>query len=236
MEVGATICTPKGPKCGLCPVQSVCAAFALANRTAATTLPLKRPRLSTASTPDDGVIVIDSSSDSDTGSSLAPPGSCTVCDIETLGSPLTACCFPLKSVKKAVPVERLVAAVLFAVNVKDEPLVLLSKRPASGILAGQWEPVNVSVGTAADTGDESESDEDCVAVRPDPVDALIEKLRSDVGIAAIRSQLLGAGSVTHVFTHVHHVRHSIRSIRFCLATRQRTRMQSLCRPSQCTPR
>jgi adenine-specific DNA glycosylase len=211
MELGATVCTPKSPKCPGCPVQSNCAAYALSKRTATAVSPLKRQRTSTEPQPDPDVIVIDSSSDSEP-ESVELSGGCDICDIEALGAPLSACSFPLKTVKKTVPVENLAAAVILAVNPSGEPVVLMSKRPSTGILAGHWEPVNVIVGSTAPKAEETDSDSSCTGVKTDmkstndDVDALFDKLQSSVGVDIAKRKLLAAGTVNHVFSHVHHVR------------------------------
>jgi A/G-specific adenine glycosylase len=41
MDLGATICTPRGPACGICPLRPFCAAFAAGTQT---TLPRKSPK------------------------------------------------------------------------------------------------------------------------------------------------------------------------------------------------
>ncbi|NXS97555.1 MUTYH glycosylase, partial [Jacana jacana] len=114
MELGATVCTPKAPLCGECPVKQHCRAW--------------RRKLFGKSTPVPDV--------EDCG-----VGSCPLCPppTEPWDSSLGVTNFPRKAAKKQPRVERTATCVLERKGCHGALEYLIVQRPSSGLLAGLWE-------------------------------------------------------------------------------------------------
>ncbi|NXG16371.1 MUTYH glycosylase, partial [Grallaria varia] len=113
MELGATVCVPKAPVCGECPVKQHCRA---------------RHRLFGKPTPVPDV--------EDCG-----VGDCPLCPpaTEPWDSSLGVTNFPRKAAKKQPRVMRTATCVLERRGCRGAPEYLLVQRPSSGLLAGLWE-------------------------------------------------------------------------------------------------
>uniref|UniRef100_A0A4W6BJN4 Adenine DNA glycosylase n=1 Tax=Lates calcarifer TaxID=8187 RepID=A0A4W6BJN4_LATCA len=109
MELGARVCTPKGPLCSQCPVQSHCHSY--------------RKR-KTSALPD----IEDCAS-----------GTCLLCPSEPWDDELGVQNFPRKPAKKPPRVERTLTCVVVRPGEEGEDEYLLTQRPNKGLLAGLWE-------------------------------------------------------------------------------------------------
>ncbi|PKU35424.1 hypothetical protein llap_14271 [Limosa lapponica baueri] len=114
MELGATVCVPKAPLCGECPVKQHCQA--------------RRRKLFGKPTPVPDV--------EDCG-----VGDCPLCPpaTEPWDSSLGVTNFPRKAAKKQPRVERTATCVLERRGCHGAPEYLIVQRPSSGLLAGLWE-------------------------------------------------------------------------------------------------
>ncbi|NXK97743.1 MUTYH glycosylase, partial [Formicarius rufipectus] len=115
MELGATVCVPKAPLCGECPVKQHCQA---------------RHRLFGKPTPVPDV--------EDCGECV---GDCPLCPpaTEPWDSSLGVTNFPRKAAKKQPRVMRTATCVLERRGCRGAPEYLIVQRPSSGLLAGLWE-------------------------------------------------------------------------------------------------
>uniref|UniRef100_A0A7N8X1J8 Adenine DNA glycosylase n=1 Tax=Mastacembelus armatus TaxID=205130 RepID=A0A7N8X1J8_9TELE len=109
MELGARVCTPKGPLCSQCPVQPL------------------RPSWC------DFKFLLTSSSPS--GNS----GTCHLCPSEPWDDELGVQNFPRKPAKKPPRVEQTLTCVVVRPGEEGEEEYLLKQRPHKGLLAGLWE-------------------------------------------------------------------------------------------------
>ncbi|NXP47947.1 MUTYH glycosylase, partial [Heliornis fulica] len=114
MELGATVCTPKAPLCGECPVKQHCQA--------------RRRKLFVKPTP-----VPDVEDCGAGGCALCPPAT------EPWDSSLGVTNFPRKAAKKQPRVARTATCVLERRGCHGAPEYLIVQRPSSGLLAGLWE-------------------------------------------------------------------------------------------------
>ncbi|NXR24307.1 MUTYH glycosylase, partial [Cinclus mexicanus] len=116
MELGATVCVPKAPLCGQCPVKQHCQAWHRVT-----------PSLSSAAT----VILV-----------FSGVGDCPLCPpaTEPWDSSLGVTNFPRKAAKKLPRVMRTATCVLERRGCHGAPEYLIVQRPSSGsLLAGLWE-------------------------------------------------------------------------------------------------
>ncbi|KAF9432735.1 hypothetical protein BGZ76_010386 [Entomortierella beljakovae] len=132
MELGATICTPQNPKCGECPVQSSCRAFA-------ETLDLKNSRKEAIGISQKRSINDDNQDDYDESND-----NCTLClaEIEVEGKDVGQVTqYPRKAAKKAPQCAVSILERTRKNNKSKESVseFLLVKRPEKGLLAGMWE-------------------------------------------------------------------------------------------------
>ncbi|NWS55792.1 MUTYH glycosylase, partial [Chunga burmeisteri] len=114
MELGATVCVPKAPLCGECPVKQHCRA--------------RRRKLFGKPTP-----VPDVEDCGVGGCPLCPPAA------EPWDSSLGVTNFPRKAAKKQPRVMRTATCVLERRGCHGAPEYLIVQRPSSGLLAGLWE-------------------------------------------------------------------------------------------------
>ncbi|NXN39214.1 MUTYH glycosylase, partial [Rhinoptilus africanus] len=114
MELGATVCVPKAPLCGECPVKQHCRA--------------RRRKLFGKPTP-----VPDVEDCGVGGCPLCPPAT------EPWDSSLGVTNFPRKAAKKQPRVARTATCVLERRGCHGAPEYLIVQRPSSGLLAGLWE-------------------------------------------------------------------------------------------------
>jgi A/G-specific adenine glycosylase len=189
MELGATVCKPKDPCCGSCPIKSSCRAFNEVWRNDAS-----------AKRPDDGApsVVID----------------CTQTEAERLDAlkPATSVTkYPFKFVK-APPKEEVWLVSLVVCNGK----YLLVKRPDGGLLAGQWEFPSIQWSPPADVAGTREPtiverraaiDEFLLEnfdLRARPSSARARTRKSEVAGASAATERLDLGTKVHVFSHRKH--------------------------------
>ncbi|MEQ2273689.1 hypothetical protein XENORESO_007540 [Xenotaenia resolanae] len=122
MELGARICTPKGPLCSQCPVQSHCRSY----HKVCDKQELKAKKLL-------GKLDVPDIED------CMNSGTCPLCPTETWDDQLGVQNFPRKPVKKAPRVERTLTCVVTRPGEEGGEEYLLIRRPNKGLLAGLWE-------------------------------------------------------------------------------------------------
>uniref|UniRef100_A0A663M752 Adenine DNA glycosylase n=1 Tax=Athene cunicularia TaxID=194338 RepID=A0A663M752_ATHCN len=113
MELGATVCVPKAPLCGECPVKQHCRAW-------------RRVSMTSKSVPDVEDCGVG-------GCPLCPPAT------EPWDSRLGVTNFPRKAAKKQPRVVKTATCVLERRGCHGAPEYLIVQRPNSGLLAGLWE-------------------------------------------------------------------------------------------------
>uniref|UniRef100_A0A3Q3XK04 Adenine DNA glycosylase n=1 Tax=Mola mola TaxID=94237 RepID=A0A3Q3XK04_MOLML len=114
MELGARVCTPKGPLCSQCPVQSHCQSYQKVTSTLLGKLSVQ-PDIEDCS------------------------NTCLLCPSEPWDDELGVQNFPRKPVKKPPRVERTLTCVVIRRGEEGEDEFLLTQRPNKGLLAGLWE-------------------------------------------------------------------------------------------------
>uniref|UniRef100_A0A8D0EKU2 Adenine DNA glycosylase n=1 Tax=Strix occidentalis caurina TaxID=311401 RepID=A0A8D0EKU2_STROC len=115
MELGATVCVPKAPLCGECPVKQHCRAR-------------RRVSMTPKSVPD-----VEDCGKCVGGCPLCPPAT------EPWDSSLGVTNFPRKAAKKQPRVVKTATCVLERRGCHGAPEYLIVQRPNSGLLAGLWE-------------------------------------------------------------------------------------------------
>uniref|UniRef100_A0A8C2ZR57 Adenine DNA glycosylase n=1 Tax=Cyclopterus lumpus TaxID=8103 RepID=A0A8C2ZR57_CYCLU len=121
MELGARVCTPKGPLCSQCPVQSHCHSFRK----------VKAPHvLNSCQFAHNVDAVCECAANSET---------CPLCPSQPWDDELGVQNFPRKPAKKPPRVERTLTCVVIRPGVEGEDEYLLTQRPNKGLLAGLWE-------------------------------------------------------------------------------------------------
>ncbi len=114
MELGALVCHPRAPLCGECPIQTSCAARALAANNATTTA----AAAAATSTP--------------------PKASCPLCvPVNSVAGDAVWAALPCIAPKKAPLREAYVAVLLVSLDA-DLPRFWLQQRPSDGLLANMW--------------------------------------------------------------------------------------------------
>uniref|UniRef100_W5M4U4 Adenine DNA glycosylase n=1 Tax=Lepisosteus oculatus TaxID=7918 RepID=W5M4U4_LEPOC len=181
MELGARVCTPKGPLCSQCPVQSHCRAHrkvAVEQEEGAQRL-LGKPAVEQSS-PD----IEECFSASVGGCALCiPPG-------ESWDSSLGVTNFPRKPKKKPPRVERTLTCVLDRNSAKGGREYFLVQRPSKGLLAGMWEFPSMLLEEAHDSEKKQRS-------------ALQAQVQKILGDSLKQGALQHVGEVVHVFSHIH---------------------------------
>uniref|UniRef100_U3IHV5 Adenine DNA glycosylase n=1 Tax=Anas platyrhynchos platyrhynchos TaxID=8840 RepID=U3IHV5_ANAPP len=174
MELGATVCTPKAPLCGECPVKQHCRArlrvekeLALASQKLLGKLP------PVPDVEDCGV------------------GDCPLCPpaAEPWDSSLGVTNFPRKAAKKQPRVEQTATCVLERRGHRGALEYLIVQRPSSGLLAGLWEFPSVPLAPGLQQEQQRE-------VLRDHLQAWTGQ---PVGVESLRFM----GEVVHVFSHIH---------------------------------
>ncbi|KAM4614974.1 adenine DNA glycosylase-like [Polymixia lowei] len=197
MELGARVCTPKGPGplCSQCPLQSHCHSYRkvhIKQEENSKRLLGKLDRM--PSTQPDIEDCMNS-------------GTCTLCPREPWDNELGVQNFPRKPVKKPPRVERTLTCVVVQSGDRGEDEYLLTQRPNKGLLAGMWEFPSLLL-----EGDNSEMKQK---------GALCAEVSRMLGVQFKKSLLLYVGEVVHIFSHIHqtYVVHSV-SLKDCGADRQ----------------
>ncbi|KAL6107791.1 mutyh [Pungitius sinensis] len=190
MELGARVCSPRGPVCSQCPVQSHCHAF----RTA------QGKRGGTPGKPDRKPSTLPDIED------CMSSEACPLCPSEPWDEVLGVQNFPRKPPKKPPRVERTLTCVVTRPGGGgggggeegggDE--YLLTRRPSTGLLAGLWEFPGLL------QGEKSSSSKDKAA--------LCARVSGLLAGDLTESLFRYAGEVVHVFSHIHqtYVVHSVR--------------------------
>ncbi|KAM4628747.1 adenine DNA glycosylase [Polymixia lowei] len=195
MELGARVCTPKGPLCSQCPLQSHCHSYRkvhIKQEENSKRLLGKLDRM--PSTQPDIEDCMNS-------------GTCTLCPREPWDNELGVQNFPRKPVKKPPRVERTLTCVVVRSGDGGEDEYLLTQRPNKGLLAGMWEFPSLLL-----EGDNSEMKQK---------GALCAEVSRMLGVQFKKSLLLYVGEVVHIFSHIHqtYVVHSV-CLKDCGADRQ----------------
>ena len=190
MELGATICSPKVPKCHLCPIQQVCRAYSEVNHlytlgdapTELSSSTTSTSASSSSSSSGKASIVIDYAEDDEERE---------LNGANVRAKSVTKYPYPKKKIKikeenwNVTVVEwkkrKNESETILKQNENDtESLFLLLKRPPTGLLAGQWEFPSVMNGSGGDGS----------------VAALLPTC--SIGLETV------IGTKTHVFSHIKH--------------------------------
>lgn len=178
MELGATVCSPKSPRCAQCPVRTHCHAYGKVR--------LHQDRGSGRllgkldSTPDSSVPDVEN---------CTSAGGCNLCLSEDWDGELGVQNFPRKPAKKAPRVERTLVCVLRRQCGRDDGEIqyLLTQRPGKGLLAGMWELPSMLL--EADVPEKKHGD------------LLSTEVQRIVG--TVTESLQYVGEVVHIFSHIH---------------------------------
>ncbi|XP_056270291.1 adenine DNA glycosylase isoform X2 [Pseudoliparis swirei] len=177
MELGARVCTPKGPQCSQCPVQSHCHSFRKVHvkqektsRNLLGKLDRKLPTL-----PD-----IEDCVNSET---------CPLCPSQPWDDELGVQNFPRKPAKKPPRVERTLTCVVIRAGEEGGDEYLLTQRPDTGLLAGLWEFPSLL---------QEEKSSEVKEKR-----ALCTQVSGLLGTHLTESLFQYVGEVVHTFSHIH---------------------------------
>ncbi|KAM7410104.1 hypothetical protein PAMA_001517 [Pampus argenteus] len=185
MELGARVCTPKGPLCNQCPIQSHCRSYCKVQ--------VKQDKNSkkllgkfdrkTSALPD-----IEDCMNS---------GTCLLCPSEPWDDELGVQNFPRKPAKKPPRVERTLTCVVIRPGEDGDDEYLLTQRPNKGLLAGLWEFPSLLL-----EGENSEMKQKR---------ALCAEIIRILGTHLTESLFQYVGEVVHIFSHIHqtYVVHSV---------------------------
>ncbi|KAF1385813.1 hypothetical protein PFLUV_G00111660 [Perca fluviatilis] len=181
MELGARVCTPKGPLCSQCPVHSHCHSF---RKVHVKQEKNSRKLLGKPSTLPDIEDCVNS-------------GTCLLCPSEPWDDDLGVQNFPRKPAKKPPRVERTLTCVVVRRGEEGEDEYLLTQRPNKGLLAGLWEFPNLLL--------EEKSSE------MKRKKALCAQISGILGTHLTESLFQYVGEVVHIFSHIHqtYVVHSV---------------------------
>uniref|UniRef100_A0A1A8NHP1 Adenine DNA glycosylase n=1 Tax=Nothobranchius rachovii TaxID=451742 RepID=A0A1A8NHP1_9TELE len=174
MELGAQVCTPKGPLCIKCPVQSHCRSYHKVH--------VKREQ-NTAKLLDRKGSNLPDIEDCING------GACPLCPSEPWNNDLGVQNFPRKPAKKAPRVERTLTCVVTRTREEANEEFLLLQRPNKGLLAGLWEFPSLLL--QEETSEEKQKKLLCNEISTTLRTCLSEKLIRYVG------------EVVHIFSHIH---------------------------------
>ncbi|XP_027603057.2 adenine DNA glycosylase isoform X2 [Pipra filicauda] len=173
MELGATVCVPKAPLCGECPVKQHCRARCRVEKE----LAFASQKLfgKPAPVPDVENCVGDCP--------LCPPAT------EPWDSSLGVTNFPRKAAKKQPRAMRTATCVLERRGCRGGPEYLIVQRPSSGLLAGLWEFPSLQL--AQDLQEKKERE------------VLADHLQAWMGQPVAAKGLRFIGEVIHIFSHIH---------------------------------
>ncbi|CAH1243550.1 MUTYH [Branchiostoma lanceolatum] len=178
MELGATVCTPKNPSCGECPVRGLCRAY----QQVETEKKKSANKLENMLT-----------------KKVEPP--CSVQDIEDVVKGCSFCLpkeepwdsslgvmnYPRKA-KKKPPREEKTAVAIVSCAAGSETKFLIVQRPETGLLAGLWEFPSVQLDSQSET-------------RKSLIDSYLkETIGLTFGDVERRTHV---GEVVHIFSHIH---------------------------------
>lgn len=184
MELGARVCTPKGPLCNQCPVQSHCHSYrkVQVKQEKNSKKLLGKLDRKTSALPD-----IEDCLNS---------GTCPLCPSEPWDDELGVQNFPRKPTKKPPRVERTLTCVVIRPGEEGEVEYLLTQRPNKGLLAGLWEFPSLLL-----EGENSEMKQKR---------ALCAEISRILG-TPLTEDFQYVGEVVHIFSHIHqtYVVHSV---------------------------
>ncbi|XP_039985388.1 adenine DNA glycosylase isoform X2 [Xiphias gladius] len=186
MELGARVCTPKGPVCSQCPVQSHCHSYRkvrVKQEQNSKKLVWKRETKTSAMPDIEDCVTY---------------GTCPLCPSEPWDDELGVQNFPRKPAKKPPRVERTLTCVVIRPGEEGEDEYLLTQRPDKGLLAGLWEFPSLLL--------EEESSE------MKQKRALCAEISRILGTHLTESSFQYVGQVVHIFSHIHqtYMVHSVR--------------------------
>ncbi|KAF9129543.1 hypothetical protein BGW39_004057 [Mortierella sp. 14UC] len=199
MEMGAVVCTPQNPKCGECPVQSSCRAYA-------EVIDLKRSRKEAIGVSKKREMVDDADRDEDEKCELCLP------ETEAEGKEQGLVTqYPRKAVKKAPREEECAVSILERRTTNPETgltksTFLLVKRPEKGLLAGMWEFPTVEQDQL-----QARHKSSLLSTYKQRSESSREYLVETLGMDWIKSckdiQRQDLGSVQHLFSHIRKTYH-----------------------------
>ncbi|XP_053729554.1 adenine DNA glycosylase [Synchiropus splendidus] len=175
MELGARVCTPKGPLCSQCPIQSHCRSYQKV-------LIYQEKKVEKFQVKSDNKSLPDIED-------CVNQGTCALCPSEPWDPDLGVQNFPRKPGKKPPRVERTLTCVASRRSGDGEPECLLTQRPNKGLLAGLWEFPNRLL-------EEQRSEEE-------QKEALCEEMSRIVATPLTKDLLQYVGEVVHIFSHIH---------------------------------
>ncbi|KAM9384440.1 adenine DNA glycosylase [Pholidichthys leucotaenia] len=177
MELGARVCTPKGPLCSQCPVQAHCRSYCKvhAKREQNSKKLLGKLDRNTPALPD----IEDCMSS----------GTCSLCPLEPWNDDLGVQNFPRKPAKKPPRVERTLTCVVSRRVERGDEEYLLIRRPSKGLLAGLWEFPSFLL--------EEENSEMKQKM------SLLGEVSRLLGTDLTDDLLQYVGEVVHIFSHIH---------------------------------
>ena len=191
MELGACICTPKSPKCTLCPVSEHCRAL---------------QEVTQRRRPVEGSVESQDTSDCDICGDLNN----LIGDIEDLKVEM----YPMKRAKTKVR-EQIVASLILIVG---DDKVLMIKRPKTGLLADQWEfPMQILLEREPEKKRNNKQKkrkgkEGGDMKRGELLERLMERMKA-LGLGEIVNHSIESeycGSSLHIFSHIRQISHVFR--------------------------
>ncbi|XP_074953879.1 adenine DNA glycosylase isoform X2 [Phalacrocorax aristotelis] len=173
MELGATVCVPKAPLCGECPLKQHCQA----QRRVEKELAFASQKLFGKRAPVSDV------EDYVGGCPLCPPAT------EPWDSSLGVTNFPRKAAKKQPRVARTATCVVERRGCHGALEYLIVQRPSSGLLAGLWEFPSLPLAQGLQEEKQRE--------------VLADHLQAWTGRPVAAGGLRFIGEVVHIFSHIH---------------------------------
>ncbi|KAF8980655.1 hypothetical protein BGZ52_003734 [Haplosporangium bisporale] len=201
MELGATVCTPQNPKCGECPVQSNCRAYAEVvdkHRNNVENLGASKKRKTEFD---------DEREDLSSICTLCLPNS----DVDPKDQGLVTQ-YPRKAVKKA-PRDEAILERIRKLDGDSDPVseYLLVKRPEKGLLAGMWEFPTVEQDQLDRDKQGNGSKEYTPSTYKERSASSIKFMTDTLGLDWVTDASVASrndlGSVQHLFSHIKKVYH-----------------------------
>ncbi|XP_070688277.1 uncharacterized protein mutyh [Pempheris klunzingeri] len=182
MELGARVCTPKGPLCSQCPVRPHCHSYRKVHLKHEENSKKLLGKLSTLPDIED----------------CMNSGTCLLCPSEPWDDELGVQNFPRKPAKKPPRAETTLTCVVIRPGEEGEDEFLLTQRPNKGLLAGLWEFPSLV------------QEEKSSAMKEKR--ALCAEISRILGTHLTESLFQYAGEVVHIFSHIHqtYLVHSVR--------------------------
>ncbi|KAF9303463.1 hypothetical protein BGZ74_003706 [Mortierella antarctica] len=203
MELGATVCTPQNPKCGECPVQSNCRAYAEVVDKQRNNMQILGSSKKRKTENDD-----ERENGLDSICTLCLPGS----DVDPKDQGLVTQ-YPRKAVKKAPRDEECAVAILERIRkIGDSPIseYLLIKRPEKGLLAGMWEFPTVEQDQLDRDKHGKASKDYTPSTYKERSNSSIKLMSDSLGLDWVQGASVSRtdlGSVQHLFSHIKKVYH-----------------------------